>query len=259
MTRILQNKIVRRLAVWLLMPLALMTVAICGWVQWNFPTCTFRYRLAAEVMTPEGLKTGSSVIEVSYSHGTSGGGAIAVLNMTGEAVYVDLGRGQNLFVTLTNAESGRRAQGIGRNLQPLEGSLDAFALPLKAFDLTWVFGKEPELCEMVSRIPLGEPKPVPLENLPTLVSFADLDDPDSVVVVQPYKLEAVLGPGVALHKVTLTQTRDAPTTTGMMHFPWWDKKVEEQKKLRSLGQGETLINNILDSAFRRPGIWNNNK
>jgi len=54
------------------------------WYQSNYPTCTFRYKLTAEVNTPDGVKTGSSVIEVSYSHnGDWGGGQSADIGVKG--------------------------------------------------------------------------------------------------------------------------------------------------------------------------------
>jgi hypothetical protein len=252
------NAWVRRLAVWILAPVVL----IYGYFQFNYPTCTFRYKLTAEVMTPGGLKRGSSVIEVSYSHnGDWGGGKSADLNMVGEAVYVDLGQGKNLFVTLSSNESGRN-QFLNPNYAPLKGALNAYAMPLKVFDLKWTFGKERELCAAASKIPLGQKKaafPLFHTNLPTLVTFRDLYDPDSISVVQPLEIDKVLGQNFKIKSIALEMTNEAPTSTGMKIFPWWEAKEQEQKKIKSLGQGQTLINNILDSAFRRPGIWDNNE
>ena len=93
-----QNRLVR----WVLAPALVLSALGWGYFQINYPTCTFRYKLTAEVMTPDGLKTGSSVLEVSYHTGPH------VLpdpnprfdTLLGEAVYVDLGQGKNLFVTL---------------------------------------------------------------------------------------------------------------------------------------------------------------
>jgi len=84
-------------------------VVLWAFYQYEYPTCAFRYKLTAEIQTPDGMKTGSSVMEVSYSHNDSGGGTgqSADLHMIDEATYVDLGQGKNLFVLLTNRESGR--------------------------------------------------------------------------------------------------------------------------------------------------------
>ena len=67
----------------------------------------YRYKLTAEVETPSGIKTGSSVIEIVvgmsgtiWPEGMRGGSAHV---RHGEAVAVDLAPGQTLFVLLRSA------------------------------------------------------------------------------------------------------------------------------------------------------------
>ena len=57
-----------------------------------------RYRLTAEVMTPDGPKTGSGVIQVSYASeiNLNGGGRRGSNSVVGEAIPVDLGQGTAL-------------------------------------------------------------------------------------------------------------------------------------------------------------------
>ena len=69
------------------------------------PTVTYRYRLTIEVETPQGLRSGSSVIETTIRDTTG-----AVLStpeartisskVRGEAVFVDLGEGRNVVAIL---------------------------------------------------------------------------------------------------------------------------------------------------------------
>lgn len=62
----------------------------------------YRYRLTVEVETPEGLKTGSSVIEVQQSVGRTtmdGFGELLILRIRGEAVAVDLPDGRTPYAT----------------------------------------------------------------------------------------------------------------------------------------------------------------
>jgi hypothetical protein len=216
---ILKNRWVRRLAV-LVLSLPLLGIV---YYQYNYPTCTFRYKLTAEVMTPDGLKTGSSVIKVSYSHNADwGGGKSADLHMTGEAVYVDLGQGKNLFVTLKSQESGREVS-LNRNYAPFKGALDGFALPLKVFGLRWNFGQERDLCAASRLIPLGTRFDVTFENLPTLVTFNSLDDPYSVSVIQPDQL-ALLGQGMTLKRVTVAKSEEQIFNIIDGVLPWLQSK-----------------------------------
>ncbi len=100
----------------------------------RYPTISFNYRLTIEAMTPDGPKQASSVIQGSYgsTFNLNGGGRRGVTSVTGEAVYLDLGRGKNLFVTLSSNGSGRQSS-PGR----LDGALDAIWLPIEVFDFKW--------------------------------------------------------------------------------------------------------------------------
>ena len=74
-------------------------IAALGWAWWQleFPTCKFNYRLTIEVDTPEGLKAGSAVTQVSYSTTLGLPGRFPHDFVTGEATYVDLG-GARIFL-----------------------------------------------------------------------------------------------------------------------------------------------------------------
>jgi hypothetical protein len=252
------SKWVRRLGLWVLAPMAL----IYGWFQYNYPTCTFRYKLTAEVMTPDGLKTGSSVIEVSYRSFYSLSGYPSLkLTAIGEAVQIPLD-GKRLFVaTLMGTNRNGKQFGLYDDKpEYMKSGLDLHALPLKALGVHWTGYDEWALAKKIEDIrQLKRKHAVPFQNLPLLVVFNDIANPDSVVVAEPNGLDKTLGAGFALQNVWLELTYDAPTDMGMRIFPWWDEKMNEQKTLGTFGQGQSLINNILDSAFRRPGIWDNNQ
>jgi hypothetical protein len=151
---------------------------------------TIRYRLTYEVQTPEGLKVGSSVIQVDYEdtslvpifHGAGHS------DITGEAAVVDLGQGKYLFSLITRAND----------------------LPYLAFpqDLAR-FKKLPPLLRY-----LNETKPktqLPFGVLPQLVTFADVNDPTSAREVNPNNLAASFGEGYELKSVGFEVMNDAPT------------------------------------------------
>jgi hypothetical protein len=132
------------------------------------PSVTYRYRLTVEVETPDGMRSGSSVIETNI-HDTTGnwwalGEARRVSSrVRGEAVFVDLGSGRNVVALL--ARGPQADQGIDFNwLVPNTLHVD----PLK------------DPASLLRRPGRHE---VPAHLVPTLVTFADVADPKSARVV----------------------------------------------------------------------------
>jgi len=62
----------------------------------------YRFRLTVEIDTPQGVRSGSSVMQVRYgvSPNINGGGQQADVDLDGEAVFVDLGDGRHLLAVL---------------------------------------------------------------------------------------------------------------------------------------------------------------
>jgi hypothetical protein len=244
----------KKILKWVLAPVAVIWFLGWAYIQINYPTCTFRYKLTAEVNTPEGVKTGSSVIEVSYSHnGDWGGGETPNLNLSGEAVYVDLGAGKNLFVTLTNRESGREYSspaGLhGMNFGNEEGAMDAFMLPLRTFGLAYHFGEERKLCREISEISSLEAKTAPIENLPTLVTFRSLSDPNSIAVVQPDKFETDFGAGYKFLNSKISVTTQTPTS-GIERILRWLPEKKPKDSMITIWNTGPLFERIHYYGFR---------
>lgn len=174
---------------------------------------TFHYRLSLEVETPQGVRTGSSVIEVrTVERGKRFLGPKAGRlhhGVSGEAVAVDLPGGQTLFALLR------------------EGGPEAFnfpeATPFRAYAPLGV----PDSAEYALRHQaLVESKGVRVLKrpyYPTLVRFRDIHDPKSVEQVNPDDLAASFGAGVKIRRITV-QITDDPVTTGIeRRFLWWGK------------------------------------
>lgn len=123
-----RNEMARILhAAWL--ALAALMLAACAAAEED-PTPDYRYRLTVEVATPEGLKTGSSVIEVQQGMGRSTMGGYEPLvryRIRGEATAVDLPGGKTLYALLRSGNDvdwatrrsvpvprSRRRQPLGR-------------------------------------------------------------------------------------------------------------------------------------------------
>jgi len=191
-----------------LVPLAL-ALGGCGLVKNYAP---FRYRLTVEVDTPLGLRTGSSVIEVTAGEvGTTLGGASA--EARGEAVAVAIAPGQTLFVLLGSEASSAWAAGImsGVTPKPDDPSIspdNRFGAHIEAVRANRKLNTVPRWFPPVRGI--GEP----VTGYPIMVRFRDVRDPASVEQVNPDDLAASFGPGVTLRRITV-QLTDDPVTTGI--------------------------------------------
>jgi hypothetical protein len=65
-----------------------------------------------------------------------------------------------------------------------------------------------------------QPFPIAPADLPDLVTFGDVNNPKSVMLVDPNNLGATLGQGVSWRSMTL-QVTDEPLTKGIdEHLPW---------------------------------------
>lgn len=143
------------------------------------------YRLTVEVDTPDGLKTGSSVIEV------------------------DLGQRGVVFALLRSKDDVDFAARIMFLLAP-KGTLDEDPY----------LGRFANMLEMREPIELPatqkkiNPSLAEMKGRPMLVTFTDLSDPTSVAEVDPDDLAPTFGKGVSLKRITVQITND-PVTTGI--------------------------------------------
>lgn len=82
-------------------------------------SATYHYKLTVEVQTPEGLRTGSSIIEVRTSPSGSLQPGGIVSKVRGEAVAVDLGPRGTLFALLSSRTDPENATRLAQAaLQP---------------------------------------------------------------------------------------------------------------------------------------------
>src|SRR3954469_20001022 len=81
---------------WLAMIAAILAgLLLWGWVA--YPSYSYAFRLIIDVDTPSGLKTGSSVISLTWRSQMPIGLRSAVTQVKGEAVFVDLGGGRHVI------------------------------------------------------------------------------------------------------------------------------------------------------------------
>jgi hypothetical protein len=153
-----------------------------------FPSYTHRYRLTIEIDTPDGVRSGSSVIEVTrkdvrwilIAQGRY------EFHVRGEAVFVDLGAGRNVIALLAH---GPRA----------DGSDWMISLPIEAYGYyKW------DEAAWTGKAKMQGPVELKPSLIPTLVTFADLRDPKSGQVI-PATAQSIdsLGPDVRFRRAWL--------------------------------------------------------
>jgi hypothetical protein len=213
------GQITRRLSGWVMLCLALAISACAS----DDTAPDYRYRLTVEVDTPEGLKTGSSVIEVKQRLVRAGSNPANIAverRVRGEAVAVDLPGGRTLFALLRSDNNVEWASYVMQTLAPHIDS-ETFAQQLDNMLLL-----EGEMVLPRTFPPVGH-----LEErsaYPMLVTFRDLDDPTSVEEVDPDDLAVTFGEGVSLERITV-QITDDPVTTGIEKRLDWLSEYPEPR------------------------------
>ena len=196
----------------------------CGVAGERLPD--YRYRLTVEVETPEGLRSGSSVIEVRTAIAGQNSiptpGAIS-RQARGEAVKVDLGARGVLFALLRSDENSDWASGVMFGFAPTvpptrdaDGKYDSSAHTKARF-----------MAMLKRREPIVLPERFPGSRYieggparPMLVRFTDIADPTTVERVDPGDLATSFGPGVKLRRITIQLTNDLVTTGIEKRLGW---------------------------------------
>ena len=178
----------------------------------------YRYRLTVEVETPEGLRSGSSVIQVRQTLKLQDSKPVGVRRrVSGEAVAIDLPNGSTLFALLRGEDLTNWTETImGRIAPDVEGEPYVERLD----DMLFVKGEVTLPRTFPPYGPFGERSAYPM-----LVTFADINDPTSVELVDADDLVATFGEGYALQRITV-QITDDPVTTGIeRRLDWLNRQV----------------------------------
>jgi hypothetical protein len=209
-------------------------------------TESYRYKLTLAVNTPEGIKRGSSVVEVTF-RGVSIPARGTMHDLRGEALYLDLGPGARPLIVLLT----RRLQPYLREERPwtpdggpgIERMSRLYGVPLSANGM-----------DTVAAIARARgPRPITRAELPDLVTFENVTDPKSVLSVNPNDLSAALGSAVSWNEITLEST-DEPITTGLdKKLPWLPAHYRGMLDGERYSAGKTLANTLSAADFQQPG------
>jgi hypothetical protein len=216
---------------------ALVVVSLC--LAGCGRTESYRYKLTLAVNTPDGVKRGSSVVEVAF-WAVSIPARGVMHKLRGEALYLDLGSGKRPLIALLTS---RLHPKYGKELRWTfdAGPSAKLLAPLYGVALQ---GDRLDYASQIAR--MRGARQIAPSDLPDLVTFVDVNDPKSVVEIDPNDLKATLGPGIAWHEITLEIT-DEPITIGIeMKLPWLPKYFDENLRLDGSNYGANVeLANIL--------------
>ncbi|HEY0413685.1 MAG TPA: hypothetical protein VGD66_11125 [Allosphingosinicella sp.] len=167
---------------------------------------SYRYKMTVEVQTPQGIRTGSVVREVTgrkEPHLLPEMGGI-ITDVVGEAVMIDLPDGKSIYGLLT----GSHAAGYAKGAAP-----QAFGLKARNPDSPY-----PKIVAYLSRTRLRGA--LPRKAYPTFVTFADERNPQSVILVDPEHLGATIGDGIAIKRIIIETTNEPTTSQLQDRLPW---------------------------------------
>ncbi len=211
-------------------------VAIVSYFMIMYPSYTYRYRMTVEINTPEGVKYGSSVIEVTTTQwpewlaGLSGGHSQGS-RAYGEAPFVDLGERGILFAALKYNFTTR--------IYPTLFTGKTYG--------AWPHGGVPDYAKARNfEVELGE------GNFPKLVYFEDLKDPISVKEAPPQKLSEVFGEGVSLKAIRIEATEDKlekKVDKVISWLPQYRGKLLDGRKIHTIKAENKLANNLGPGSF----------
>lgn len=171
-----------------------MLLAGCG----NYGTQSYRVRVTVEAETPDGIKRGSSVMEVLSAKRLQifAEGGAGASDLRGEAVVIETRSGP-LFILLKHP--GGTLQGamtVALAPEADDGGIDAYVGAIRKLG-GWFADYKAEL---------------PRQDWPLMVRFRDINDPTSVEPVEP---------GRAGIKRILLETTDDEISTGLKRRLAW--------------------------------------
>lgn len=166
----------------------------------------YRFRITVSVMTPQGLRSGSSVLEASAAEQPIKIGTAKRVALRGEAICVDLPGGQTLFALIDEAWPGL----IARLFIPdLSNETQLF---VRGFGTLGGYAMR------------GQVRELPRGKFPRFVRFRDIRDRKTAEVVHPDNLAATFGPGFSLDKITAELTDNRLTKVIERQIPKPDVK-----------------------------------
>lgn len=186
-------------------------------LSYFYPWGTWRYKVTVTVETPEGIKTGFAVREVSAISGYQSlagiGGCCSIQMIKGEAVVVDLGKRGVLFAITQGSDDYRlvfEAFPLPHSTAPFSDKIHYYS-HLKNAKVVF---NPPRYLSFVHFKGINDPKTVE-----GVSSYDDKEMPDGYGGIAK-TTEAIFGQGVKIKEVTIEMTDDPVTRQIDKYLPW---------------------------------------
>jgi hypothetical protein len=161
---------------------------------------SFRFRMTVEVEVDGQIKSGSSVIDVAITRGgyTSNGKYGDNHTITGEAVYVDLGNGRNVFAVLWFPYSDGGSHSVE---WAVARALYKSGIP----GLTKTSGRDVNGSDVRAIVGKRGSASLSFETMPQLLSFDNMAAANTLRILNPSddSFARVFGPGVSFRSVQI--------------------------------------------------------
>ena len=172
----------------------------------TYPSYTYRYRMTVEVETPEGVKTGSSVVEIynnqiPVSMAGLFGGHYNWMNIEGEGVFVEIGDGKILFLDKIS------------NDHIMDILVDTFPIPIvdeKDKKIVYRIDNIREVMKYYGTL-INSKAEVSEKNFPTMLAVVNKNNQEDIQRVNSENMEEVFGEGIKLKRVVIEMTQNAVT------------------------------------------------
>jgi hypothetical protein len=186
---------------------------------------SYRYKLTLAVNTPDGIKRSSSVTKWDFWEVSIPARGIPH-RLRGEALYLDLGPSASPLIALLTSHLHEKRDGVVWDWSGGDLLTRLYGMPSTDF------------MDDVARLArMRGPRRITPADLPDLVTFADVNDPKSVVEVNSKDLQATLGQNVTWNEITLEMT-DEPVTKGIeLKLPWLNAYFQKNFRLDGTAYG----------------------
>jgi hypothetical protein len=196
----------------------------------------YRYKLTLEVDTPQGIRTAYNVVEVTTTAvGIPARGEYP--RVKGQALYLDI-NGKPLIALLDKFKYSFQPPQPGQSPSSALGEHPPWAdwgydSPTDLLD--WLYSPQQRHISRLDAISyfgsIREPRELAANQMPSLVTFADVNDPKTVAPVDPTNLEATFGPGVKWRLRTIAITNEKLTGGLTERLPWLKTMMPEDLHL----------------------------
>ena len=221
----------------------LVAVAVAAVVRYDmaYPSVTVRYRLTLEAEVDGEPKAASAVREVTYTKQPPLAAQQELsIGYRGEAIALDLGSRGTLFALLKEGRDSRSSPEW---------------IVLQAFDFDGGSLPRPVEAGVEQVARLSGKRELPLDSLPKLVRFRDINDPMTVEHVNPFNIGESFGANAKLVRVTLEVVPPSePITTGIdQRLKWLPKyydRMLDGKRFETISSPHRLANSLSLGAFK---------